>query len=66
MFSAQHYREIATLLRMSKLRAKTEADRLYWAAICRQFMAMFAKDNPKFDRKKFINYIILGKEKQDV
>lgn len=61
IFAHRHYAEIANLLRVTQPRpdlARTldhsQAALLQWGEIVNQFVSLFARDNSRFDRPRFI------------
>lgn len=53
MFSKRHYEALAEVLRVRRPRMEAP-DRPAWLAIVEGMADTFARDNPRFDRKRFI------------
>ena len=59
MFTRQHYKAIAEIIREQKEHVRVFTGHMMAEAACKDIAAQladyFAKDNPRFDREKFLN-----------
>ena len=62
MFTKEHYTAVAKVLHRNKLTVLYDSQVLFNKMV-QDFVALFEKDNKKFDAEKFLD-VIYGKEKK--